>query len=170
MVMIEAMACGTPVLAFRHGSVSEIVDQGVTGASLTLWTRRCSCSPSDRARSTRRSATVRATVFLRAHGQDLWVYRSLLERPSIGRETTVPMPDWYWKKSRMDMGRIVIQVAGLPKRVTFSSGCGELFGRPSRGLRLELRQGRDNRGRRSSCIGVSLGFVGAIAIVFAASN
>ena len=32
MVMIEAMACGTPVLAFRQGSVSEIIDQGVTGA------------------------------------------------------------------------------------------------------------------------------------------
>ena len=29
--MIEAMACGTPVLAFRHGSVPEIVDPGVTG-------------------------------------------------------------------------------------------------------------------------------------------
>src|ERR1700737_3336296 len=32
LVMIEAMACGTPVLAFRQGSVSEIIDQGVTGA------------------------------------------------------------------------------------------------------------------------------------------
>jgi glycosyltransferase involved in cell wall biosynthesis len=31
LVMIEAMACGTPVLAFRGGSVSEIIDQGVTG-------------------------------------------------------------------------------------------------------------------------------------------
>jgi len=29
--MIEAMACGTPVLAFRCGSVPEIVDEGVTG-------------------------------------------------------------------------------------------------------------------------------------------
>jgi len=29
--MIEAMACGTPVLAFRCGSVPEIVDSGVTG-------------------------------------------------------------------------------------------------------------------------------------------
>ena len=29
--MIEAMACGTPVLAFRNGSVPEIVDEGVTG-------------------------------------------------------------------------------------------------------------------------------------------
>jgi glycosyltransferase involved in cell wall biosynthesis len=30
--MIEAMACGTPVLAFRCGSVPEIVDDGLTGA------------------------------------------------------------------------------------------------------------------------------------------
>jgi hypothetical protein len=29
--MIEAMACGTPVLAFRCGSVSEVIDDGVTG-------------------------------------------------------------------------------------------------------------------------------------------
>jgi glycosyltransferase involved in cell wall biosynthesis len=31
VVMIEAMACGTPVIAFNRGSVPEIVDHGVTG-------------------------------------------------------------------------------------------------------------------------------------------
>jgi glycosyltransferase involved in cell wall biosynthesis len=31
LVMIEAMACGTPVLAFNHGSVPEVIDCGVTG-------------------------------------------------------------------------------------------------------------------------------------------
>ncbi len=31
LVMIEAMACGTPVIAFRSGSVAEVVDNGVTG-------------------------------------------------------------------------------------------------------------------------------------------
>jgi glycosyltransferase involved in cell wall biosynthesis len=31
LVMIEAMACGTPVLAYRAGSIPEIVDEGVTG-------------------------------------------------------------------------------------------------------------------------------------------
>lgn len=31
LVMIESMACGTPVIAWHRGSVSEIVDDGVTG-------------------------------------------------------------------------------------------------------------------------------------------
>jgi len=31
LVMIEAMACGTPVLAFRCGSVAEVIEDGVTG-------------------------------------------------------------------------------------------------------------------------------------------
>jgi len=29
--VIEAMACGTPVIAYNHGSVPEIIDDGVTG-------------------------------------------------------------------------------------------------------------------------------------------
>lgn len=31
MVMIESMACGTPVIAFRHGSVPEIIDEEKSG-------------------------------------------------------------------------------------------------------------------------------------------
>jgi glycosyltransferase involved in cell wall biosynthesis len=31
LVMIEAMACGTPVIAFSRGSVPEIIEDGVTG-------------------------------------------------------------------------------------------------------------------------------------------
>ncbi len=31
LVMIEAMACGTPTLAFRNGSVPEVIDEGLSG-------------------------------------------------------------------------------------------------------------------------------------------
>ena len=29
--VVEAMACGTPVIAYRRGSMAEVVDEGVTG-------------------------------------------------------------------------------------------------------------------------------------------
>ncbi len=35
LAMIEAMACGTPVVAFRHGSVPEVIDEGLTGFTVT---------------------------------------------------------------------------------------------------------------------------------------
>jgi glycosyltransferase involved in cell wall biosynthesis len=35
LVMIEAMACGTPVIAFPEGSVREVLDEGVTGFIVT---------------------------------------------------------------------------------------------------------------------------------------
>lgn len=31
LVLIEALACGTPVLAYRRGSIPEIIDEGITG-------------------------------------------------------------------------------------------------------------------------------------------
>jgi glycosyltransferase involved in cell wall biosynthesis len=31
LVMIEAMACGTPVIAYRHGSVEEVMENGLSG-------------------------------------------------------------------------------------------------------------------------------------------
>ena len=37
LVLIEAMACGTPVLATQLGAVPEIVEQGVTGFTATAW-------------------------------------------------------------------------------------------------------------------------------------
>jgi glycosyltransferase involved in cell wall biosynthesis len=33
--VVEAMACGTPVIAFDRGSMSEIIDEGVTGTAVT---------------------------------------------------------------------------------------------------------------------------------------
>lgn len=33
--VVEAMACGTPVVAYRHGSMAEVIDEGVTGFAVT---------------------------------------------------------------------------------------------------------------------------------------
>ena len=37
LVMIESMACGTPVIASRRGSVPEVIDDGVTGIIVDEW-------------------------------------------------------------------------------------------------------------------------------------
>lgn len=36
LVMIEAMACGTPATAYRHGSVSEVLEDKKTGFIVTI--------------------------------------------------------------------------------------------------------------------------------------
>jgi glycosyltransferase involved in cell wall biosynthesis len=85
LVMIEAMACGTPVLGFRRGAVSEIIDQGVTGAIVDTMAEAVRMLPRvmalDRRAVRRRfeqrfSSTRMATNYVA-------LYRSLLKRPSI---------------------------------------------------------------------------------------
>jgi glycosyltransferase involved in cell wall biosynthesis len=93
LVMIEAMACGTPVLAFRQGSVSEIVDQGVTGAIVATMDEAVRMLPQvlalDR-RAVRRRFEQRFSS-ARMATDYVALYRSLLERPFIlEREMTVP--------------------------------------------------------------------------------
>ena len=70
--MIEAMACGTPVLAFRCGSVPEIVDPGVTGADRRYHGRGdAGVAAGACARSPRGAAEVRTAILGGAHGQGL---------------------------------------------------------------------------------------------------
>jgi glycosyltransferase involved in cell wall biosynthesis len=37
LVMIESMACGTPVIATRWGAVPEVIDDGLTGVIVDEW-------------------------------------------------------------------------------------------------------------------------------------
>ena len=88
--MIEAMACGTPVLAFRCGSVPEIIEDGVTGAyrrhhgggdrgaAAASW--RSTGKPCGSGSKQRFSATRMAKDYVS-------VYRSLLAASSTGLPT-----------------------------------------------------------------------------------
>jgi glycosyltransferase involved in cell wall biosynthesis len=91
LVMIEAMACGTPVLAFRRGSVPEILDHGTTGAIVDSAEEAVAVLPQmlalDR-RRVRRTFEQRFTSARMAKDY-LQVYRSLL-RASTRRYQEVP--------------------------------------------------------------------------------
>jgi glycosyltransferase involved in cell wall biosynthesis len=94
LAMIEAMACGTPVLAFRHGSVSEIIDQGVTGAIVDTVGEAVRMLPRvialDR-RAIRRRFEQRFSSARMAKDY-IAVYRLLLERTTPSEhETIMPM-------------------------------------------------------------------------------
>jgi glycosyltransferase involved in cell wall biosynthesis len=101
LVMIEAMACGTPVLAFRRGSVSEIIDQGVTGAIVETMEEAVRMLPqvialdrhAVRRRFEQRFSSVRmATDYLA-------LYQSQVKRSSISeRRTTAPLPQAVLEK------------------------------------------------------------------------
>jgi glycosyltransferase involved in cell wall biosynthesis len=85
IVMIEAMACGTPVLAFRCGSVPEIVENGMTGQIVDTEEEAIRQLPRvlalDR-RAVRRRFEQRFSATRMAKDY-LQVYRTLMKRPSL---------------------------------------------------------------------------------------
>ena len=92
--MIEAMACGTPVLAFHCGAVAEIIDPGVTGMIVETMDEAVKMLPQvlalDR-RAVRKRFDERFTATRMAKDY-VQAYRSLLKRPSLSeRETVVPI-------------------------------------------------------------------------------
>jgi len=91
LVMIEAMACGTPVLAFRHGSVPEVIDEGVTGYVVDTVNEALlkmgSLLSLDRARVRRRfderfSAARMTRDYVRVY-QSLWRVRDSTQRRAV---------------------------------------------------------------------------------------
>ncbi len=96
--LIEAMACGTPVLAFRRGAVAEIVEPGLTGVIADTMEQAQQMLPEvlalDR-RAVRRRFEERFTATRMAKDY-LQVYRSLLKQPVISEPETarlLPQPE-----------------------------------------------------------------------------
>ena len=83
--MIEAMACGTPVLAFCCGSVPEIIDPGVTGAIVRTMAEAIRTLPQVLAldRRTVRQGFEQRFSATRMAKDYIQVYGSVLKRPSL---------------------------------------------------------------------------------------
>ena len=94
LVMIEAMACGTPVLAFRRGSVPEIIDEGVTGRVVDSEEEAIAALPAilsyDR-RCVRRRFEERFTASRMVEDYQA-VYRGLLRMPVSNRKAQGARP------------------------------------------------------------------------------
>src|SRR5215212_1386791 len=88
--VIEAMACGTPVLAVRNGSVPEIVDEGITGIIVDTMDEAVRLLPRvialDR-RAVRRRFEERFSADRMAKDY-LAAYRSLLKRQRVSERDT----------------------------------------------------------------------------------
>jgi len=79
LVMIEAMACGTPVIGYRHGSAPEIIDHGVTGylvrgegeaAEAVGWAQALDRAAIRQRFETRFAAPVMAQAYVDLYSQD----------------------------------------------------------------------------------------------------
>ena len=91
--MIEAMACGTPVLAFHCGSVPEVIDQGVTGHIVRTMDEAIRVLPQVLAldRRTVRQRFEQRFSATRMAKDYVQVYRSLLELATGHARSSAPL-------------------------------------------------------------------------------
>lgn len=82
LVMIEAFACGTPVIAYRHGSIPEIMEDSVTGFVVTNQEDAVRAAQSIESIDRKRCRQVFERRFTVAHMAEnyLSIYRRLLCR------------------------------------------------------------------------------------------
>jgi glycosyltransferase involved in cell wall biosynthesis len=95
LVMIEAMACGTPVIAFPQGSVREVIDDGVSGfivESVEEAVQAVARVESLDRRLVRKAFEQKFTADLMARNY-IKVYESLLKRPRAALGKAKPAPN-----------------------------------------------------------------------------
>jgi glycosyltransferase involved in cell wall biosynthesis len=94
LVMIEAMACGTPVLAFRNGSVGEVIEAGITGHVVDTMDQAIHALPRTMMlnRSRVRQRFVERFSARRMAMDYVKVYRSLMNRSRADRQSAEDVP------------------------------------------------------------------------------
>ena len=99
LVMIESMACGTPVIAFENGSVPEVMENGVTGFIVHDERQAIDAVPQALAldRNRIRAEFERRFTARRMAQNYLAVYSRLMKahRPAVAAEATAPRQDKF---------------------------------------------------------------------------
>ncbi len=131
LVQIEAMACGTPVVAWRRGSVPEVIDEGITGVMVEDIDGAVAAVHKARAlsrRGVRERFEQRFTIERVAHDY-LRVYNSLAAEPVLRVAGAVPRRNGESRPIRALLGHgIALQQPSLratgPKTqgMTFDTG------------------------------------------------
>lgn len=91
IVMIEAMACGTPVLAFRHGSVPEVIEDGLSGYIVDSEEEAINIMPqllTLNRRSVRRRFEERFSATRMANDY-VKIYEDLLGQPMVAKQPAI---------------------------------------------------------------------------------
>jgi Glycosyl transferases group 1 len=86
LVMIEAIACGTPVIAFRRGSVPEVIEDGVTGFVVANEDEAVAAVTLKLDRRGIRAAFHKRFIATRMAHDYVRCYRKLTKRNGAGRE------------------------------------------------------------------------------------
>jgi glycosyltransferase involved in cell wall biosynthesis len=106
LVMIEALACGTPVIAWRAGSVPEVLEDGVTGFVVGSVPEAVRAVERIETLSRQRCRQVFEQRFTAARmAQDyLAIYRRLLDRTSADRDRPVQIDGQKAKRGEKRYG------------------------------------------------------------------
>ena len=109
LVQIEAMACGTPVVAWRRGSVPEVIDEGLSGFMVEDIDQAVAAV--HKARSLSRQAVrdrfeQRFTIERVAHDY-VRVYNSLTEEPILPATGAAPRRGVEVRPLRAPLGRVI---------------------------------------------------------------
>ena len=92
MVMAESLACGTPVIAYRRGSVAEVLDDGVTGVLCDDLAQAVAAGGRihELSRATCRQVFEQRFTAARMTGDYVTIYRRLLEHSHAARDQADP--------------------------------------------------------------------------------
>jgi len=118
LVMIEAMACGLPVIAWRRGSVPEVIDAGVTGfivESIDDAVKAVKQTAQLSRRQCRRVFEARFSVNRMSHDY-LRLYRQLQRWESGKTRTTLPVSDADGEGCKQEVGSASPAIRGFPTR------------------------------------------------------